>query len=354
MELLTAFPVDLKLWTACLGMLILLGLWLLKRLCTHRSDQPAEPAQNTSDTHGQGQLDALIADARRALADLLEATLAAVQEGVGSNLTAAISSAFEDKLAPSLKTSLEKLGKAIGAVHGLVKDGFPEAKQAVLTGFEQLNQLASDHNAALSKAVDSVAQTIKEALDKMVQLNKTLNGHVDDLHKHIGGTVGEILGLVKPMPGVVATVKNLSEKLLSQLAELKRPIMDTATVCQDNKQILQRMREEVTAMAEQVSSLHGKLDSLAEAVAELRERLPERPPIRQPPTTATAMTSAPPQTSSTMPAVQPVHFSIADHLATPAIPQVQQPPPAGPSPSAEVLLQQAMLLMQLVADVNEC
>ena len=62
--------------------------------------------------------------------------MAAVQEGVGSNLTAAINSAFEDKLAQPLKVTLEKLGKAVGATHGLTKDGFPETKQAVLAGVE--------------------------------------------------------------------------------------------------------------------------------------------------------------------------------------------------------------------------
>ena len=289
------------------------------------------------------QLDALISDARRALADLLEATLTAVQEGVSSNLTTAINSAFEDKLAPSLKTSLEKLGKAVGAIHGLAKDGFPEAKQTVLAGVEQLRTLISDNQTALSTAVDSMAQATKEILEKMTEMGKFFNGHVNDLHKHVGGIVGEILHLVKPMPGVVVAVKNLCEKGLAQTAELKKPVMECATVCQDNKQILRRMREELTALAEQMSSLHSKMDSLCEAVAELRERVPERPPLRQPP--ATAMQTSPP-TSSPMPTVQPVHFSIADHLAAPGMAPAQQPLPTGPSPSAEVLLQQAMLLMQ--------
>ena len=299
MELLASTQNDVKLWTAVLGLLLVVGMWLAARMCRCSRNRPQEPVPDL----GQGQdrvqqLDALIADARRALADLLEATMAAVQEGVGSNLTAVINSAFEDKLAQPLKVNLGKLGKAVGAIHGLTKDGFPETKQAVLAGVEQLRTLISDNHAALAAAVDPMAQTSKDLMEKLVAMGRPLNGRVDDLHKHVGGTVGQILHLVKPMPGVVVAVKNLCEKITTQAAELKKPVIDSATICQDNRQILQRMREELTAVAEQLFALHGKIDGLCEAVGDLRDRVPERPPLRTPP--ATTVQTSPP-TASTMP-----------------------------------------------------
>ena len=344
MELLGTAPDAVKQWTALLGLPLLLGIWFAARGCRCRRGRTLEPVEGPDPDPGHDhvqRLDALIADARRALADLLEATMAAVQEGVGSNFTAAVNSAFEDKLAQPLKVTLDKLGKVVGAIHGLTKDGFPEAKQAVLAGVEQLRTLISDNHTAHSVAVDSVAQTGKDMMEKLVAMGRSLNGHVEDLHKRVGGTVGEILHLVKPMPGVVVAVKNLGEKITAQASELKKPVMDCATMCQDNRQMLQRMREELATVTEQLNNLHGKIEGLSEAVGELRDRLPERPPLRTPP--ATAVHAGPPA-ASTMPAVQPVHFSIADHLTAP-VPAQQQPPP-GPSPSAEVLLQQAMLLMQ--------
>ena len=277
------------------------------------------------------RLNALIADARRALADLLEATLVAVHEGVNNNLASALNDAVENKLAQPLKATLDKLGKLLGAVHALAKDGFPETKQAVVAGVEQLQALLTDNHATLTGGVEAVTKNGQDMMEKLVAMGRSLNGHVDDLHKRLGGAIGELLGLVKPMPGVVVAVKNLCEKITGQIAELKKPAMDTATMCQDNRM-------------EQLSNLHCKLEGLSEAVAELKDRLPERPPQRTPPTTAVQAGSPAPVG---MPAVQPLHFSIADHLAPPMpTPMAAQPAPPGPSPSAEVLLQQAMLLMQ--------
>ncbi|CAE7471357.1 unnamed protein product, partial [Symbiodinium pilosum] len=173
MELLVTAPDDVKLWTALLGLPLLLGIWFAARGCRCRRGRTLEPVEGPDPDPGHDhvqRLDALIADARRALADLLEATMAAVQEGVGSNFTAAVNSAFEDKLAQPLKVTLDKLGKVVGAIHGLTKDGFPEAKQAVLTGVEQLRTLISDNHTAHSVAVDSVAQTGKDMMEKLVAM----------------------------------------------------------------------------------------------------------------------------------------------------------------------------------------
>ena len=347
MELLLTTPGEVKLWTALLGLPFLVAVWLVARGCYCRRGHSMEPEAVSDQVPAQDhvqRLDALIADARRALADLLEATLVAVHEGVNNNLASALNDAVENKLAQPLKATLDKLGKLLGAVHALAKDGFPETKQAVVAGLKQLQALLTDNHATLTAAVEAVTKNGQDMMEKLVAMGRSLNGHVDDLHKRLGGAIGELLGLVKPMPGVVVAVKNLCEKITGQIAELKKPAMDTATMCQDNRQMLQRTREELATVLEQLSNLHCQLEGLSEAVAELKDRLPERPPQRTPPTTAIQAGSPAPVG---VPAVQPLHFSIADHLAPPMpTPMAAQPAPPGPSPSAEVLLQQAMLLMQ--------
>ena len=341
MEFLTTAPRDVTFQTCLLGLAILLVMWVSKTLCS-RGTRPT-PDTVADGCLAGGGLDSLVADTRRALADLLEATLTAVQEGVGHNMATAVSNAFEEKLAPTLKSSLEKwlnsLGKTVNAIPGLVKEGFAEAKQGLASGLENLTQQVTLNQSALLESTSSI-------LEKIVDIGKSFNGHVAELRKHLGGMASETLHLIKPMPGMVVAVKNLSEKCAAQaeeaarvMQEIRTPVIECSTLCLDNRQILQRTREELAALADKVVVVQGKLDSLLEAMEKLSGKVQPPPPTA---VQATGPTSTPP----TMPTVQPVHFSIADHLAVPGPQQMPPPQQTLTSPSPEMLLQQAVWLLQ--------